>query len=233
MLLNNPRLVVAVAFCVILPLAPCEPAAKEGSRADSPEKSAPVAEKSVSAKEPAAPVAKATVSEDAFFQAALDGKIEKVREGLAGGIKPGLAGKEDKRTALMLAAFNGHTAIIRLLVEAKADVNARDAIDRTALMYAATGPYGETVRYLLDHGAKVNLADNNEHWTPLMFAAAEGQTAVVRMLLEAGAAPGAVDVDGEDAALFAKSKGHAETAALIEAAKVKAKGGAKDAEKQK
>jgi ankyrin repeat protein len=62
-----------------------------------------------------------------------------------------------------------------------------------------------------------------------MFAAAEGQTGVVQILLDAGADPLAADVDGEDAELFARHKGHPETADLIRAAKEKAKGKRKQA----
>jgi len=40
------------------------------------------------------------------------------------------------RTALMLAAREGHLEIAKLLIEAGADVDARDEHDRTALMYA-------------------------------------------------------------------------------------------------
>ena len=48
-------------------------------------------------------------------------------------------------------------------------------------------------------------------------------------MLDAGADPLAADVDGEDAELFARHKGHPETADLIRAAKEKAKGKRKQA----
>jgi ankyrin repeat protein len=48
-----------------------------------------------------------------------------------------------------------------------------------------------------------------------MFAASEGQTGVARILLAAGADASATDIDGEDALMFARSRGHAETARMI------------------
>ena len=55
---------------------------------------------------------------------------------------------------------------------------------RTALMYAASGPNPETVQLLLEKKADPNLVDQAEKFTALMFAAAEGQTRVVQILLK-------------------------------------------------
>jgi len=40
------------------------------------------------------------------------------------------------RTALMLAAKNGHTEVVSLLIDKGADMNAKDNVGRTALMRA-------------------------------------------------------------------------------------------------
>ncbi len=106
----------------------------------------------------------------------------------------------------MLAAFDGHTEIVRLLIERRAEVNAVDRSGRTALMYAASGPNQETVQLLLVNGAKVNLRDREEMYTALMFAAAEGQAENVQLLLAHGADQSLVDVDGETAANFARTE---------------------------
>ena len=49
-----------------------------------------------------------------------------------------------------------------------------------------------------------------------MMAAAEGQLKVVQLLVANGADLTMVDVDGESALDFAKSKGHQEVAAYIQ-----------------
>jgi len=165
------------------------------------------------AAKPVEPAAK-PVEQAAFFEASLNGDLDVVRDAIARQTDVNQT-DPDSRTALMLACFNGHTKICRLLLEAKAKIDARDGTARTALMYAATGPHEECVSLLVEHKADVNLADGVENWTPLMFAAAEGQTGVVRILLAAGADASAKDVDGEDAEMFARSKGHADLAKMI------------------
>ena len=115
----------------------------------------------------------------------------------------------------MLASYNCFSAIVEYLLEHKAKVDARDNLNRTALMYASTGPFAETVQLLIDAGANVNAADAQENWTPLMFAAAEGQADVVKILLKHGATTANRDVDGDTALQFALSKGHQEVADLI------------------
>ncbi|MDZ4848393.1 MAG: ankyrin repeat domain-containing protein [Pirellulaceae bacterium] len=166
------------------------------------------------ANQPAVAAVLPKISEDAFLQAAMNGDEPTVKRGVRQGIRL-TATAEDKRTALMLAAFDGHNSIVAYLIEHKADVNARDLNQRTALMYAASGPNAETVRLLADAGSDVNAIDGEENWTPLMFAAAEGHVEVVKILLAHGAKVESKDVDGETALQFAQSKGHTQVAELL------------------
>ena len=64
------------------------------------------------------------------------------------------------------------------------------------------------IRASIDIGADVNAVDGGEHWSPLMFAAAEGHTDVVRLLLEHKANPALKDTDGDTARSFAAQRGH-------------------------
>ena len=151
-----------------------------------------------------------------IMDSALNGNVEAIALALEAGINPDLT-DENGRTPLMLAAFNGHTEIAERLLEAGARVDLRDSTNRTAFMFACTGPNLKLVTLLHRRGANINDIDSHESWTPLMFAAAEGYSDVVQYLLSNGANPKAEDVDGETAATFARQRGFAEVAALIEA----------------
>lgn len=151
---------------------------------------------------------------DMFFQSALDGNLDYVREVIQQGLNVNTPNTEN-RTALMLAAFNGHEEMVRLLIENGADVNWTDNTNRTALMFASTGPFNSTVKILLDNGAKPNTKDAEEQWTAVMFAAAEGQLEVIKTLIENGADLTMVDIDGESCYDFAAANGHMEVAAFL------------------
>jgi ankyrin repeat protein len=59
------------------------------------------------------------------------------------------------------------------------------------------------------------VVDSEEHFTPIMFAAAEGHIDVVRILLEYNADPSLEDIDGDTAETFARQNGHSEVADLL------------------
>ncbi len=145
--------------------------------------------------------------EESFRQAAFDGDLEQVELLLKQGVSCHTT-DQDGHTALMFAAYNGHSEIVLALIHAGAEVDQRDLMDRTALLYGATGPFPETVKILLDHGANPNQVDSEEHFSPLMHAAAEGNLEVVKVLLNHGADKALKDVDGDDASFFAAQAGH-------------------------
>ena len=116
--------------------------------------------------------------------ASLEGLTEAVNLLLANDLDPNACDGEH-RTPLMLAAFNGHVEILHLLLERGARLEDRDAAGRSALMFASTADFPEAVGLLIEAGAEVNRQDEVESWSALMFAAGEGQLAVVEKLLAA------------------------------------------------
>ncbi len=155
------------------------------------------------------------MSSEIFLQSALNGETDTVSIALKNGMNANTM-DDDGRTALMLAAFNGHKEIVSILIAAGAKVDTLDATGRNALMYASTGPNPDIAKTLIDCGVNVNVADSDEKWTALMFAAAEGCGDVVRVLLDNGADSSTKDVDGDNAATFARQRGHSDLADLLE-----------------
>ena len=119
------------------------------------------------------------------------------------------------QTLLMHAGFNGHTELCEYLIHKGINIGTRDSDGRTALMYTCTGPFAKTVELMLETGANASAVDTKEHWTPLMFAAAEGQYEIVKLLLDAGADKTIKDVDGDTAESFAIQNKHTNVAKLL------------------
>ena len=90
-------------------------------------------------------------------------------------------------TPFLLAAREGHAAVIDLLLNAGANVNTVNSLGTTPLMLATSSGDVASVKLLLDHGAAVNAKEKAWGETPLMFAAAFGRTEVVKLLLARGA----------------------------------------------
>lgn len=90
---------------------------------------------------------------------------------------------------LTLAAMRGDVEVARMLIQAKAPVNAADMSGVTPLMFAAAYERGkgEMVEFLLNAGGDVH-AKSKAGETALTWALRRGETASVRMLREAGAA---------------------------------------------
>ena len=117
------------------------------------------------------------------------------------------------KTALMIAAWNGHTDIVNALVGTHgANVDAVDRNGWTALMRAARNGHTDTVNALAGtHGANVDAVDRNG-WTALMLAAENGHTDIVNALAGThGANVDAVDRVGWTALMLAAENGHTDT----------------------
>ncbi|NWV64712.1 MIB2 ligase, partial [Malurus elegans] len=91
--------------------------------------------------------------------------------------------KNQGRTALQIASYQGHLEVVRTLLQAHANVNLRDDDGDTALHYAAFGNQAEVARLLLAKGASADLL-NNGHCTALLMAVSQGFTEVLRALCE-------------------------------------------------
>ncbi len=110
-------------------------------------------------------------------------------------------------TPLSLAARRGHLKILKRLIDAGADVDARDSTGKTPLIRAAEAGRLEVVQLLLEEGADREARDDREERTALIWASQAGRTRIVSALLEAGVDREASGRDGRTAAGLAGELG--------------------------
>lgn len=163
---------------------------------------------------------------------------------LQAGADPNAALSKTGDTALMMAARTGNAEAVKVLLDHKANVNAKETWGGTsALMWAISERHPAVVKLLIDGGAEVNAksyfvpsasgrgfegtspvpAQPGQHieefasglFTPLMFAAREGDVESARLLTAAGADLNAISGDGKDALGLAIFGGRYELASFL------------------
>ena len=119
-------------------------------------------------------------------------------------------------TPLMTAVDKGNLDAARALLEHGADVNLKESRGgQTALMWAVANKYPEIVKLLVEHGADVR-ARSNGNFTPLLFAAQQGDVESGRALLQAGADVNeSRNKDRMTALMVAAASGHKEFSVFL------------------
>jgi ankyrin repeat protein len=113
-------------------------------------------------------------------------------------LRRGVDFNEGSEDILGLAVIHGYTSLVRLLIEAGADVN-KNATLATAAFYGNM----EIIHLLVESGADVN-GTTSRGQTPLMQAALQAKTETARFLLDHGANISASSPWGETALNIAK-----------------------------
>lgn len=94
---------------------------------------------------------------------------------------------EDGITPLMAACLKGNLDIIKLLVEAGADLNAKDNRTASPLNYAIQRKRTKTVRYFLDNYSTVDVDGTLPNASTLLYAIHHNSFKIFRLLVEHGA----------------------------------------------
>lgn len=90
------------------------------------------------------------------------------------------------RSALILAASEGHLAILDILIEKGADLKSHDRDGLSALSWACLKGHYNAVLTLLNNDLDINHSDHSGR-TPLDLATFYGDTKLVQLLVEKGA----------------------------------------------
>ena len=118
---------------------------------------------------------------------------------------------------LVMAAYKGYDKIVRMLLEAGADVRAVDpGMKATALHAASYAGRTEAARVLIEYGIDIDKQGPYNGYTALHDAIWQNNVEVVKVLLEAGADLTLTSHDGKTPLDFAKARHHQEIVALIE-----------------
>lgn len=105
-------------------------------------------------------------------------------------------------TALIMAVFEGNLEMVRLLIEAGADINATDNASFTPLIRSIAKKHDAVSSFLIDSGADVNHSAQ-KGITAFIASAFTGNASIAEKLLKAGADCGAKDETGRTALAYA------------------------------
>jgi len=141
----------------------------------------------------------------ALLDAVVMRDIARVGESLKQGADVNARDYEHEETPLILASKFAGAEMLRLLLCAGAEVDARDDRGRTALFYAPV--FSEGFKVLLCAGADVFARDAEGNTILMRAVSASASLDEVEELLRLGVDPNARDIDGETALDMAESLG--------------------------
>ena len=159
------------------------------------------------------PRAAVETGETALMACARTGSVEAVRHLLEAGADVDARELHEHQTALMWAAAQGHAEVVQLLIDRGADVGARSRARRLVISRRLQSDlrYGELGRNYGTDAEETQVGG----FTPLLFAARNGDAETARRLLDAGADVNDRAPDGAGALVVAAHSGHRELALTL------------------
>ena len=154
-------------------------------------------------------------NKNALYIACERGIIQTVNILLQNGANPNIHESEEGSTPLMIASMNGYRAIVYLLLEAHANIDAQDRGGNTALMTACHIGNIDIVTLFIVNSADLNIT-NNEGYTALDTAVMGENVEIVSLLVSNRAIASGRNVYGETTYQWARRMGLTDIANLIQ-----------------
>lgn len=152
--------------------------------------------------------------EDPLVNAAFKNDVDLVRQLVLTSPDVNVSDQATGQTALSYAIENGNREMVRILLGAGADINAKGRAGQTALMFLNGKADLDLVRDLLRAGADVNVRDQRGE-TPLLSAATSSSFAVIRELVSYGAGMDAKNNEGTTVLMRAAENSDSQIAKLL------------------
>jgi cytohesin len=144
-----------------------------------------------------------------LMEASRNGNVDAVRALLVRGAEVNARERDRHQTSLMWAVGRRQSAVVKLLLEHRADVHARTRV-RPLRVMLDQGPR-RTVKTSMQDAKPIDGGGN----TPLLFAAQVGDAASATLLLAAGANVNDAAADGNSALVVAAFAGHSDVAGVL------------------
>lgn len=151
------------------------------------------------------PNASTSMGETALMTCTRAGSAEAVRALLDRGANVNATERSQGQTALMWAVAYRHPEIVRVLIERGADVHARSDVSN---LYVPTNSYYQ-------YGRQGFVEMPMGGFTPLLFAAQQGDVDSARLLLTAGAKVNETAADGNSVLVVGAHSGHTTLVAFL------------------
>lgn len=130
-----------------------------------------------------------------IHDAAFIGNDEAVQDELDAGVDVNMMAENGGGTALHFAASKGRLSVVELLVDNKADLNARNNKGWTPLISASSGGHLEIVDLLIESGADVNVLGHGRG-SALHYAALGVHLDIIELLIANGSYVNVRDTNG-------------------------------------
>ena len=150
-----------------------------------------------------------------LWEACNNGSAALVEKLVSAGANPNVPLLHTGETALMTCAHTGNPDAVKSLIAHGAEVNVKENQKaQTALMWALEERHPEAAQVVIEHGADVH-AKSKGGFTPLLFAARQGDIASARLLLERGSDVNEPAPGGQNVLLLATDSGHEDFAIFL------------------